>query len=87
MILSKTVRRRSCTALGTDTRTGSRKSTLKLAVVRHQSLSGVGTNEGIKADPGRKSRKIKALRGGGGAGCRNRTRDIQFTKLALYQLS
>jgi hypothetical protein len=22
-----------------------------------------------------------------GAGCRNRTRDIQFTKLALYQLS
>ena len=23
----------------------------------------------------------------GGAGCRNRTRDIQFTKLALYQLS
>ena len=25
--------------------------------------------------------------GGDGAGCRNRTRDIQFTKLALYQLS
>jgi hypothetical protein len=24
---------------------------------------------------------------GSGAGCRNRTRDIQFTKLALYQLS
>lgn len=25
--------------------------------------------------------------GKGGAGCRNRTRDIEFTKLALYQLS
>jgi hypothetical protein len=32
-----------------------------------------------------KSRRFR--RGLNGAGCRNRTRDIQFTKLALYQLS
>jgi hypothetical protein len=45
------------------------------------------TKEGVKKLNLENSFEFHMHNDGDGAGCRNRTRDIQFTKLALYQLS
>jgi hypothetical protein len=45
------------------------------------------TREGAKKPNLENSYKVHTHNEMDGAGCRNRTRDIQFTKLALYQLS